>query len=73
MSMLNAVIISDISIIIFSIKHTHPSGRNVMLISVPDRIDGEARASSIFTSDRHNVSYAYLSYVKPMECQPSDP
>ena len=31
MSMLNVVIISDMSIIIFIIKHTHPSGRNVML------------------------------------------
>ena len=31
MSMLNAVIISDMSIIIFIIKHTHPSGRNVTL------------------------------------------
>ncbi len=31
MSMLNAVIISDMSIIIFIIKHPHHSGRNVML------------------------------------------
>ena len=31
MSMLNAVIISDMSIIIFTIKHPHHSGRNVML------------------------------------------
>ena len=31
MSMLNAVIISDTSIIIFIIKHPHHSGRNVML------------------------------------------
>ena len=28
------------SIIIFIIKHTHSSGRNVMLRSVSDRIDG---------------------------------
>ena len=32
MSMLNAVIISDMSIIIFIIKHPHHSGRNVMLV-----------------------------------------
>ena len=31
MSMLNAVIISDMSIIIFVIKHPYHSGRNVML------------------------------------------
>ena len=31
MSMLNAVIISDMSIIIFIFKHPHHSGRNVML------------------------------------------
>ena len=31
MSMLNAVIISDMSIIIFIIKHPHHSGRNIML------------------------------------------
>ena len=31
MSLLNAVIISDMSIIIFIIKHPHHSGRNVML------------------------------------------
>ena len=31
MSMLNAVIISDMSIIIFIIKHPHHSGRNAML------------------------------------------
>ena len=31
MSMLNAVVISDMSIVIFIIKHTHPSGRNFML------------------------------------------
>ena len=31
MSMLNAVIISDMCIIIFTIKHPHHSGRNVML------------------------------------------
>ena len=31
MSMLNAVIISDMSIIIFIIKHPHHSGRNDML------------------------------------------
>ena len=31
MSMLNAVIISDMSIIIFIIKHPYHSGRNVML------------------------------------------
>ncbi len=44
--MLKAVIISDMSIIIFIIKHPHHSGRNVMLdLAVPDRIDGGARAS----------------------------
>ena len=40
MSMLNAVIISGMSIVSFIIKHTHFSGRNVMLRSVSDRIDG---------------------------------
>ncbi len=44
MSMLNAVIISDMSIIIFIIKHPHHSGRNVMLDNVSGRIDGGARA-----------------------------
>ena len=40
MSMLNAVIISGMSIVSLIIKHTHFSGRNVMLRSVSDRIDG---------------------------------
>ena len=42
MSMLNAVIISGMSIVSFIIKHisTHFSDRNVMLRSVSDRIDG---------------------------------
>ena len=40
MSMLNAVIISGMSIVSFFIKLTHFSGRNVMLRSVSDRIDG---------------------------------
>ena len=40
MSMLNAVIISGMSIVSFIMKHTHFSGRNVMLRSVSDRIDG---------------------------------
>ena len=44
MSMLNAVIIYDMSIIIFSIMHTHPSGRNIMLKCVFDGIDGGPRA-----------------------------
>ena len=34
-----------LSINIFIIKHTHPSGRNVMLRSVSDCIDGGARVS----------------------------
>ena len=42
MSMLNAVIISGMSIVSFIIKHTHFSGRNVMLRSVSDRIDGRS-------------------------------
>ena len=29
--------------------------------------------SSIWTGTEHNISYAYLSHVKPMECQRSDP
>ena len=29
--------------------------------------------SSIWTGTEHNISYAYLSHVKPMECQPNDP
>ena len=44
MSMLNAVIISGMSIVSFIvsfiIKHIHFSDRNVMLRSVSDRIDG---------------------------------
>ena len=40
MSMPNALNISDMSIVIFIIKHTHFSGRNIMLRSVSDRIDG---------------------------------
>ena len=40
MSMLNAVIISGMSIVSFIIKHTNFLGRNVMLRSVSDRIDG---------------------------------
>ena len=39
MSMLNAVIISGMTIVSFIIKHTHFFGRNVMLRSVSDRID----------------------------------
>ena len=42
MSMLNAVIISDMSIIIFIIKHPHHSGRKRHVRSVSDRIDGGA-------------------------------
>ena len=30
-------------------------------------------SSSIWTGTEHNISYAYLSHVKPMECQPNDP
>ena len=44
-SLLNAVIISGMSIVSFIIKHIHFSDRNVMLRSVSDRIDGGARAS----------------------------
>ena len=40
MSMLNAVIISGMSIVICIIKHIHFSDRNVMLRYVSDRIDG---------------------------------
>ena len=40
MSMLNAVIISGMSIVSFIIKHIHFSDRNVMLRSVSDPIDG---------------------------------
>ena len=40
MSMLNAVIISGMSIVSFIIKHIHFSDRNVMLRSVSDCIDG---------------------------------
>ena len=52
MSMLNAVIISGMSIVSFIIKHTHFSGRNVMLRTVSDRIDGRARASVCGRSGR---------------------
>ena len=40
MSMLNAVIISGMSIVSFIIKHIHFSDRNVMLRFVSDRIEG---------------------------------
>ena len=40
MSMLNAVIISGMSIVSFIIKHIHFSDRNVLLRYVSDRIDG---------------------------------
>ena len=40
--MLNAMIISDMFIVIFIIKHLKFSGRNVMLRYVSDRIDGGA-------------------------------
>ena len=39
MSMLNAVIISGMSIVSFIIKHIHFSDRNVMLRYVSDRIE----------------------------------
>ena len=52
MSMLNAVIIVGMSIVSFIIKHSHISGRNVMLRSVSDRIDGGARASVCGRSGR---------------------
>ena len=29
--------------------------------------------SSIWTNTELHISYAYLSHVKPMECQPNDP
>ena len=35
---------SEMSFVIFLIKHSHSSGRNVMLRSVSDRIEGGARA-----------------------------
>ena len=38
--MLNAMTISDMSIVIFIIKHPTFSGRNIMLRYVSDRIDG---------------------------------
>ena len=43
---------SGMSIVSFIIKHTHFSGRNVMLKSVSDRIDGGARASVCGRSGR---------------------
>ena len=36
-------------------------------------VDMWSNASSIWTGTEHNISYAYLSHVKPMECQPNDP
>ena len=47
--MLNAVIISDMSIIIFIIKHTHPSGRNVMLDLCLTVLMGGARAGTAWS------------------------
>ena len=44
--------ISGMSIVSFIIKHTNFSGRNVMLRSVSDRIDGGARASVCGRSGR---------------------
>ena len=46
MSMLNAVIISGMSIVSFIMKHIHFSDRNVMLRSVSDRIDGGSPGAS---------------------------
>ena len=48
MSMLNAVIISGMSIVSFIIKHIHFSDRNVMLRSVSDRIDGGSPGVSVW-------------------------
>ena len=31
------------------------------------------RGSSIWTGTEHTFSYAYLSHVKSVECQPNDP
>ncbi len=50
MSMLNAVIISDMSIIIFVIKHHHHSGRNVMLDLCLTVLMGEP--GRLFVGDR---------------------
>ena len=71
MSMLNAVIISDMSIVIFIIKHPKFSGRNVMLRYVSDRIDGGARASVCGRSGRVCQACAFFSR-KPICCTDVD-
>ena len=65
MSMLNAVIISGMSIVSFIIKHIHFSDRNVMLRSVSDRIDGGARASVCGRSGRFCQVCAFFSIGNP--------
>ena len=66
MSMLNAVIISGMSIVSFIIKHIHFSDRNVMLRSVSDRIDGGARASVCGRSGRFCQVCAFFLHRKPI-------
>ena len=69
MSMLNAVIISGMSIVSFIIKHIHFSDRNVMLRSVSDRIDGGARASVCGRSDRFCQVCAFFPIGNPSVVQ----
>ena len=52
-----------VSIIIFIIKDTHPSGRNGMLRSVSDRIDGGARASVCGRSGRVWQACVFFSAI----------
>ena len=54
--------ISGMSIVSCIIKHTHFSGRNVMLRSVSDRIDGGAPASVCGRSGRFCQVCAFVVY-----------
>ena len=67
MSMLNAVIISDMSIVSFIIKHTHFSGRNFVLRSVSDRIDGGSPGVCVWEIGRVCQACAFFSR-KPIRC-----
>ena len=72
MSMLNAMIISDMSIVSFIIKHPTFSVTNVMLRYVSDRIDGGARASVCGRSGGVCQACAFSSSRKPICCTDVD-
>ena len=65
LSMLNAMTISDMSIVIFIIKHPTFSGRNVMLRYVSDRIDGGG-GGRLCMGDRRGLPGLCFFSRKPM-------